>query len=220
MSVSDKVTAATVINDYIEAIGGKTALAGVNTLYMGMKTSMMGREAMLETWKSNPGKLTTKMSMGPMVLQEQRFDGAKAVQSQMGKKEIVTDTAELSKLRLQAAMFEQLHYLSGTYAITLEGIDQVEGKECYKIKVAAPDQSVSYEFYDVKTSLLVRSVSTQGEGERQLTLTTDYSEYKDVNGILFPHSTTINGAMPVPLVLEATKIGVNEVISEDVFKVD
>ena len=138
----------------------------------------------------------------------------------MGKKEIVTDTAELAKLRLQAAMFEQLNYLTGPYAISLEGIDQVEGKECYKIKVTSPDQSVAYEFYDVKTSLLVRSVSTQGEGERQLTLTTDFSDYKDVNGILFPYSTSIIGAMPVPLVLEAIKIGVNEVISDDVFKVD
>ncbi len=220
IEVSDKVTAATVINDYIEAIGGKAALTGVNSLYIGMKTTMMDREAMLETWKLNPGKLTTKMSMGPMVLQEQRFDGVKAVQSQMGKKEIVTDTAELAKLRLQAAMFEQLNYLTGPYAISLEGIDQVEGKECYKIKVTSPDQSVSYEFYDVKTSLLVRSVSRQGEGERQLTLTTDFSDYKDVNGILFPYSTSIIGAMPVPLVLEAIKIGVNEVISDDVFKVD
>lgn len=220
IEVSESVTAESVISDYLEAIGGEKALAGVSSLYIGMKTSMMGRDAMLETWKAAPGKFTSKMSMGPMVLQEQRFDGTKATQAQMGQKKMVTDSVELAKLKLQAVMFEQTSYLAGKYKLSLEGIEQVDGKECYKIKVTAPDASVSYEYYDIKSSFLIRSVSTQGEGERQLTLTTDYGDYKALQGIFFPHTTSISGAMPVPLVLEATQIKVNETVDESVFLVE
>jgi hypothetical protein len=220
IDVADNISPASIINDYIEAIGGKEALAGVTTMYVAMNTSMMGREATIETWKASPGKLTTKMSMGPMVLQEQRFDGLKGMQSQMGQKKMVTETAELEKLKGQAVFFEQLLYLSDKYQLTLSGIESVEGKECYKLKIMAPDSTVSFEFYDVKTNLLLRSVSTQGEGDRQLTLTTDYSNYKEVNGVLIPHSTSISGAMPVPLVLEAAQIKVNDPIAPEVFLVE
>ena len=47
-----------------------------------------------------------------------------------------------------------------------------------------------------------------------------HKEYKDVSGIMIPYKSVINGAMPVPLELEATLIEWNKEIAADIFKVE
>ena len=52
------------------------------------------------------------------------------------------------------------------------------------------------------------------------TITTDYKDYKEVDGVMIPHTSTISGAMPMPLVLEATTIELNKIENSDMFKVE
>jgi hypothetical protein len=67
------------------------------------------------------------------------------------------------------------------------------------------------------TSLKVREISVNGEGDQAATITTDYADYKPVGGVQMPHTITISGAMPIPLKAVITEIKVNQGIDDKVF---
>ena len=221
VEISSDVTAVGVINDYIEAIGGTSKLNSVKSMHMSMKTNLMGQEATFETYQMSPDKFAMKINMMGMTVQEQKYDGTKAVQAQMGNKKVITEGKELESMKKQSVMFEQLNYAQKEYKLELKGIENVEGVNCYKIVVTDKDGDSTTEFYDVKSNLLIRTVKSQdGPQGQQVSIITDYKEYKDVSGIMIPHKSVINGAMPVPLELEATLIEWNKEIAADIFKVE
>jgi zinc protease len=220
IKLPEGLTAVEVVEDYLEAIGSKAKLKEIQSVKVVMKASMMGQEATFETVKTQTGKLAVKMSIGPMVLQEQRFDGVKGMQSQMGQKKVITEGPQLDEMKLQTKLFEQLDYSNKGYVLELKGVENIDGQNCYKLMVTNPLGSVSTEYYDMRTGYLVRSVSTQGEGERTMTITTDYKNYKEVGGVLIPHTTSISGAMPVPLVMEAASIEVNGLVDNTLFNIE
>lgn len=221
VEMSSDVTANGVVKDYLDAIGGQNKLKAIKSLHTSMKTNMMGQEATFETYQVAPDKFAMKVNMMGMTVQEQRYDGVKGMQAQMGNKKVITEGKELEDLKKQTVVFEQLNYTNTGYKLELKGIESVEGNNCYKVIVTDPAGTTTTEYYDVKSSYLVRSVKSQaGQGGESVSITTDFKDYKDAGGILMPYTTTIIGAMPVPLVLEAILIEVDKGISQEVFKVE
>ena len=220
IEMDPNLTATDVVNDYLDAIGGKEKLSGVKSMYTAMKTNVMGQDASLETYQMAPDKFAMKVNMMGMTVQEQKYDGMKGLNAQMGQKKVITEGPELEEMKAQAKMFEQQMYGDAGYKLEIKGIENVEGANCYKVIVTTPKGDVTTEFYDIKTNLLSRSVKTAGEGEKMATITNDFKDYKSVEGIMVPHSISISGAMPVPMVLEATTIEINKRVAADVFKVE
>lgn len=216
IEISSDVTGASVIADYLAAIGGVDKLKAVKTLSMTMKADMMGQQVTMEKFQTASGKVAQKMSMMGMVVQEMRYDGVKGMQSQMGQKSIITEGPEFEALKDQAVMFEQLDYLNKGYQLDLKGIEDVDGVSCYKLMVTNADGESTVDYFDVKTGLLRRTVSTQGEH----TMTSDFKSYKDVGGIKIPDIIEINGMAPVPIALKAEDIQINKELSDDLFKVE
>jgi len=221
VEMSSDVTAVGVINDYLEAIGGTSKLNSVKSMHMSMKTNLMGQDATFETYQMAPDKFAMKINMMGMTVQEQKYDGTKALQAQMGNKKVITEGKELESMKKQAVMFEQLSYTNKEYKLELKGIENVEGVNCYKIVVTDKDGDSTTEFYDVKSNFLLRTVKSQEGGPgQQVSIITDFKEYKDVSGIMIPFKSVITGAMPVPLELEATLIEWNKEIGSEIFKVE
>jgi len=216
VALSADITAQSVIEDYIEALGGSAKLKAVKTLQLAMKASMMGQEASFETFQMAPDKYASKMQMMGMVVQEQKYNGVKASVGQMGKNQILTEGSELAEIKKQAILFEQLRYNTTGYKMELKGIENVEGSNCYKLVVTDPMEKQTTEFYDVKSGLLMRTVSAS----EKMTMTIDYKDYKAVDGIMIPHTSSISGVMPTALVMEATNVAINKEISPDTFKVE
>ncbi|MBK9736628.1 MAG: insulinase family protein [Saprospiraceae bacterium] len=221
IELSPDVTAAGIIADYINAIGGAEKLKAVKTKYVSMKTSMMGQDATFETYHAaNPNKFALKIVMMGMTVNEQKFDGVKGIQSQMGQKKTVTDGPELETLKEQAIMFDQLYYNLPGYKLEVKSIENIDGVNCYKVVVTNPKQEITTEFYDIKSNLLVRSMQSKEMKGQSSNITTDYKDYKDVSGIMIPFTSTITGAMPAPMVLETVTIDINKVVADEVFKVE
>lgn len=215
VEISENVTPANIINSYLEAIGGSKKLGDIKTISTASKANIMGQEITMETYQSNAGKYAMKMNMGGRTMQEQRFDGKKGMFVQMGQRQVIEEGDELEDMRESAKPFGQLEYSKPGYTLTLKDAEAINGINCYKILVKSPKGKESTEFYDVKTGLLIRSVSQQGPG----VVTSDYKNYKDVGGVKFPFEIEIAGAMPVPIKMEVNSIELNKT-SDDVFKVE
>ncbi|MFT4536032.1 MAG: zinc protease [Saprospiraceae bacterium] len=210
-----------VVSDYIDAIGGAAKLTSVKTLFSKFAADIMGQPAGMETGLKDSKMAYMEMSMSGNVMMEQRYDGVQASMGSMGQSQVFTEGPELESIKEQAIAFGQLLYLNANsaYQLDLKGIEDVNGEKAYKVQVTKSSGDKVYEFYNVKNNLLVRTVATQdGQGGQTQTITTEIADYKEVNGIMFPHSVTIIGAMPFPLELKAESIVVNGTIPAEKFK--
>jgi len=68
--------------------------------------------------------------------------------------------------------------------ITLEGVESVNGKNAFKVKVS--DEKTS--FYDMESGLKVQDVTNAEVQGQQMTSIISYNNYQEVSGILFPFS--------------------------------
>jgi len=87
------------------------------------------------------------------------------------------------------------------------------GVDVYKIKVIK-GEDVSYRYYDVKTGFLVRTESTsEVQGGQSMKTVEDLSNYKAVNGVMFPHTTKIT-AGPQSFTFSTTEVKINEGVTD------
>lgn len=214
------LTAEIVINDYLTAIGGEGKLKNVKTLEMHMAMSLMGQNITIDQYHAGEDKFYMKVGNDQMTLQEMKYDGTTVSSAGMQGAQKVTEGPVFEEAKSQARMFEQLHYLTDAYSLELKGIDNVEGESCYRIVVTNANGQQKTEYYSIKDNLLVRQLQVNdAPGGQQMTVITDYMEYKPVGGIKFPHKIKTVGAMPVPIEMTAESYKVNEPIDDALFMI-
>ena len=209
-----------VVKDYIAAIGGEAAVKKVNAIKVVMATEAMGQKINISSTIKN-GMLALVVGNDMMTFQEQKYDGTKVMMSQMGNKQVMTEGPMVDAMKDETDIFSQLNYLDGKHKLELKGIEAVDGKDAYKLIIEKPSGKKSTEFYDVATSFLVKAVNTQDGGPQgPMTVTSSYSDYKEVAGIMYAHTQNVSGMGPAPMKMEVTSLEFNPEISDDIFKIE
>ena len=209
------VTAQTVINDYITAIGGKANLEKVNSLLVEADVTIQGAPykptATVKTMA--PNKFSMELNIEGMgTVMKQKFNGVSGYQEQAGQRAPM-DASTLDEKKAQKGIFEEL-YLTADQ-MTLESIVMIAGQEVYKIKVIQGSNE-SYKYYDVKDNFLVRKESTIEMQGQTINSVEDTSNYKEVNNVMIPYTQQmVNG--PQTIILEATSVKINEGVSVEDF---
>jgi predicted Zn-dependent peptidase len=218
-SASVNVTGHEVIKAYLKAIGGEQKLQSVksmNTLAT-MPVQGMG-EVTVQLQQMEPGKLALTMGMPGMTMMKQVSDGQKGYVEQMGQRQML-EGEMLEQIKQEAKIFGEMAYLGNEYTLDVKGVEDVNDEDAYKVIVNGPAGS-STEYYSVTSGLKLKSVEVQGEGEQVQTVTTEYSDYRDVNGVKIPYSVKIIGMAPFPLEMKTTSVEINPVIDPSVFVVE
>jgi zinc protease len=141
-------------------------------------------------WVS-PNQEGTKMEGMGMVLQKSYFDGSNGSSTNMqtGKSELTA--AEIGAKKKSVGLFPEMNYKTSGMQYDLLGIEQDGNSKVYVLKLNDGESEV-YDYYDTKTFYKVKSLSiTTAEGETNESTVT-YSDFKEVNGILFPHQANLS----------------------------
>ena len=212
-SVDETLTAGSIIDNYIDAIGGLDKLNSVTSIEETYVADVMGSPFELYSLKSNKNQsLTTINVMG----QSQKIvvNQSSGFMEVMGQKIEITGT-ELEEAISNAALFTETNLDYST--IELVGKTEVDDEAAYEIKVS---DSKSL-FYSIETGLKLKAVTTQEiEGNNMIT-ENFYNNYEEVEGILFPMSINlVTPSMPIPggLFLNATSIMLNVETSDSDFE--
>jgi len=102
----------------------------------------------------------------------------------------------------------------------MEHTENVDGKNAYVVEMAGTDGKKTNLFFDATTFLKIKEVSTFDANGQTVTMTNDLADYKEVDGILFPHTRITSGAMPAPLKMTVKEIKVNSGVADSFFKVE
>lgn len=210
------LTAHTVIDNYITAVGGKDKAASVKSIHQVADVTIEGVPIPLKADIKMMAPNMESMEMtaeGMGVLMKQKFNGTAGYQEQQGMRKDLT-AEELAASKSKYSIFPELYYENAS--ISLESVTTIDGKDVYKVKVSK-DGKDSYRYYDSKTGLLSRVEATKETQGQMISTVADYANYSIVNGLQFPFSQSIK-AGPQVINMNITNIKVNEGVTEADFK--
>ena len=209
-ALPEGVNVNTVLNKYIETIGGKEKLESVASLAMMAEGEMQGMKLNLELKKTSKDQFMQDIKVMGNSMTKQVLNGNQGYIIMQGQRKEMSDE-EIKKVKDESMLFPELRYLDSD--VSLESIEDIDGKKAYKIKVSEE----RYMFYEVETGLLAQVVTSTEMGGQTMTSTISYSDYQEISGIQFPF--TISQTMgPQKLDFAVKEMKVNEGISDSDFE--
>ena len=208
LPIPEGMTAETVINKYIVAIGGEEKVMAVKTTITIANATIQGTPLVMTMKAAAPNKSSQEISVMGNTMQKTIFNGTTGYSSSRGQKKEMT-AEEISKAKAESGIFKDLAYASGE----LLRIEPLEGKNAIVLKYK--DSEV---YYDMTSGLKVKEVKTAKTPDgKEVKTPTIYSDYKEVNGVKFPHAIGIKSG-PMNLDFVVQEIKVNEGVSDADFK--
>lgn len=207
------VTAKTVLEKYINAIGGLKKLQNIKSVITKYEAEAMGSKILVEEKRvADKYKNTTFMNGAAMMTV---VATEKEVYMKQGGNKMPMPAQMLNDLKNSFGTFVELSYLNND-KVKLTGIEAVNGKDAYKIEMPGKVISATM-FYDVETGLKVKEMSQVNMGGSTQNQEASYSDYKEYEGVKFASKkTSALGAQKI----EATLIEVliNKGVSDEDFK--
>lgn len=217
-TVPADVTAESVINNYLKAVGGKEKLEAVKDLSLKASASMMGQDINIEQKFLLPAHyvMTINVPAQNMTVMKILVNGDSVSMASMGRPIPMTDDRK-AEIKEDAIPFPELDLLDGKHQLKLDGIEQVNGADAYAVEVTDAGGKKATYYFDTKTGYEVRKVVSMKTPQGETNSITDMSDYKEVDGIKFPFTiATQNG--PQKIDMKVSEIKVNSGLADGDFK--
>ncbi|HQV35606.1 MAG TPA: insulinase family protein [Flavobacterium sp.] len=208
-TVSADVSAKSVLDKYIAAIGGQKAVSGVKSIMTTSSGTVQGMALEMTTKVTSSNKLAVEMKAMGTTMMKQVVNENGAYMVQQGQRKDFTGD-DLKEMQAGAVPFEELT-LANNKDITLGAVENINGTDAYAVK-----NGKSTYYFDVKTGLKIAEAKELEQGGQKMTQMTYYSDYKEVKGIKVPHKTTLN--IGVELELTTSDVKINEGVTDEDFK--
>jgi zinc protease len=206
--IPNGMTAKTVLDNYIKAIGGEKAVTAVKTIAMVGATTIPQAPSPLTFHNKvdSKGKLMTELAMGPMSLMKQVVNEKEAYVVQQGQRKNI-DGEALVEMKATAIPFEEIQLIKKT-ELTISGIETINGKDAYAIV-----NGKSTLFYDIDSGLKVAVSKTLEQGGKKMTQTTNFGDYREIKGVKVPFNIIQNIGFELDIKMSEVKIneGVGDV---------
>jgi len=214
--IPEGVTAQSVVDKYLTAIGGKDQAITVNSVQYLADVTIEGLPLPLKADIRHmaPNKESMEMSAEGMgVIMKQKFDGTAGYMEQQGMK-IDLKEDEIADKKSEHVIFPELHYEPS--ALSLEALTNVDGKDAYKIKVKKGGND-SFRYYDAQSGYLIRVESTTEMQGQTITSVIDFDGYASAGALQLPYNETVKSG-PQTITLTIKEININKNVSDSDFK--
>ena len=217
-AADDLPKAETILDKYVEATGGKAAYAKVHTeVTTGtMEFPAMGLKGNMVSYAAEPDKHLVEMTIEGVGTIQDASDGAaawtlSAVQGPHIKEgDEKAEALETGKFHADARWREIFQKVETT------GVEQVDGKDCYKVTLSRKTGSPQTRWFDKQTNLLVRVLATVKSPNGEITSQSTFSDYRKEGDLLVAHKATMHAAGQ-DIVITVDKVQHNAAIPPEKF---
>ncbi len=210
------ITAMSVLNSYIKAIGGEKKLLAVKDRKTVMKGKIQRFDFTLTIIQKAPNKYHSLMDAGVMK-QTQVFDGTKGNTSAGGQSRAMTPK-QIQNMKISAMLFSVFAYKKDDVKKKLTGMEKINGKDTYKLALTFPSGKKVTQYYNVDNGLRVKEMTSLKTPRGSFLQTTEYSNYKEVDGIKYPFKISQQMG-PQNITMTVTSVEVNKGVKDSIFKV-
>jgi hypothetical protein len=205
IAIPNGVTAKSILDNYISAIGGEKALRNVKSIFTISSGTIQGAPIELTLKTTSNYKQLREIKVMGMSMMKQVVNEKGGYLVEQGQRKNLS-SAEFAEAKSSAVPFEELDLINNS-AIILEGIEPYNDADAYVIKVGN-----SKYYYDVKSGLKVAEKKSMNISGQLISQTSNYSDYRLVNGIKIPYVTSIDFGMEI--LLTTTDVKFNEGVSD------
>jgi len=185
LSSSSLPAARTILDRYVQAIGGRDAVLRHSTIrYVGtFEVPAAGVKGDVTVIQATPNKTAMTMTMPGMGQMSQGYDGTVgwSVNPMQGPR--ILEGKELEQLREDAGPGAMLRSPDRIRSAETVELTTMGGQSCYKVKITYNSGRESYDCYSPETGLLVATVQTQETPMGAIEVTTLASDWKDFGGL-------------------------------------
>jgi len=177
----------------------------------------------LTTYSKKPNKMKVELDIMGTFIIPSAYDGKTAwmINPMTGDSSPQKFPEEGALLIADQAQLEPLYinYADKGYNISLDGTEDVNGRNCYKLKIEKSltdnaDNNTQYHYFDTETYMVVKVNVMGADGNRVDTFFSDFK--KTDSGITFPFTMEIDSAMGLQKI-SFTEIIINDPIDDEVF---
>jgi predicted Zn-dependent peptidase len=212
------ITKETVLNKYIDAIGGMDKIKDINAVSMlaeaeiqpGMKIQMVGI-------KAEPNKSVMMMMMMGNTLMKMVFDGEKGSISSQGMVTPMPDES-VKDLIKSTQPFEEVGMLTDDN-VKFSSVEEEDGKTLNVLEYSGAEGKV-FVYFDADTGLKYKQtvIAKMPDGS-ELAQTTYFNDYREVNGVLFPYVVSMPLG-PQNLEMKIVNLTINPQVSDADFTIE
>ena len=203
-------SARSIIDRYVEAIGGRKAVLAHSSTHASGTMSMpsSGVSGSVDVYAARPNKSFIKLTLGGIGEVLEGFDGTVGWSLSAITGPMLTSGKELEQKKFDAVYDADLHE-PGRYK-SMQTLEKAtfEGRPCYKVSLVHMDGIEDVEYYDVQTRFKVGTVATRDSPMGSVQVTQLYSDYKKF------------GDLMVPTTMKQSTMGVQQVLTFSVVEFD
>ncbi len=210
-----------ILGNYYEASGGLETLKSIQSMTVtGKMTLGHGVEAPFTRYAKRPNMLRMDISVQGMT-GVQAYDGETAwmLMPFMGQTAPEMMPADLASEMEQEADMDgpMVDYQEKGHQVELMGKDEAEGAEAYKLKLTLKNGEVTYYYLDAEYFLVIMTESKRTIQGTEVEYTTVLSDYKEVGGLMIPHSVEVRSQGPVGQTILIEQVELNPEIDDAKF---
>ena len=211
-----ELTAEDVIDNYLQAIGGKTRIKSIIDRSTTLSGSVMGKNLSIIIQQKTPNKLKQEINTGT-IKQIIIFNGVRGVMI-MGEEKSALEGNELEKLKIEAQMNFLLNPELYGVKTELVGIDLIDSVQCYNISMRMEDSTDWNQFYEVESGLKIKEVKSIKTPQGLFNQESFFSDYHEVDSLKYPFKIKQTlGAQTIELIVE--KIETNTGLQDTLFEI-
>ncbi|MBT3233091.1 MAG: PDZ domain-containing protein [Calditrichaeota bacterium] len=176
-----------ILRNYYQALGGFENFRSEISSYSVGDISIIGTgmKGQFRQWTRAPLYKRTELDINAFK-QISGDDGKKSwVLDHSGKLSELTDETSSKRREIIALreVFKHLDPFSDQFVIRFEGVQEVNNKSCYVLQISNKiNDDVEIDFFDVNTSLLIKTIEVQPEQEKSIV----FSDYREIDGVKHP----------------------------------
>ncbi|MBN2356332.1 hypothetical protein JXO59_09475 [candidate division KSB1 bacterium] len=208
----------TVLNNYIQATGGRTAYDAVQnrvTEWM-MEIPAQGFSLTCKAYLSRPNRAYMIMESPAFGKIEKGIDGDVAWENTLMKGPRLLEGQEKADILREAVMDKYVEWKKFYSTITCAGVDTIEGKACYRCELMPIDGKPQTFYFDVDTFLLHKVEVTAETDMGAIPVESYISDYRRVDQLLVPFKTMVK-VLGQERVITTQSIAHNQPLADDFF---
>ncbi|HEX8455796.1 MAG TPA: c-type cytochrome [Pyrinomonadaceae bacterium] len=181
-----------ILQRYVEAVGGRAAVARIQTLSMkGTREASQNRNWPLEVTMKGADKLAIVVNIPQQGTLVQVFSGAEGWIKNPREMRAVTP-AEVEAYRNAAPMYAPIKIKEPFPALVFNGRTKIGERDAWVLRATSADGRVERYYFDTETGLLLRQQTLTPTVLIPIPEQIDYEDYRDVGGVKLPFTIRIS----------------------------
>jgi hypothetical protein len=181
-------TARDVIDKYVAAVGGRDAIlkARSRSAKGRFEIRTQGLNGTLQMFAAAPDKALMRITIAGLGDIVSGFDGNVGWILNPMTGPMVLSGTELAQARDDADFYSDLHDDTRFSRLEIVGIEDFDGRPCYRLRLVRKSGAEDFEFFDTETALLAGTIVKRDSPLGQISATHVLSDYRSFGGLRVP----------------------------------